>query len=68
MNTTVTEWVRTTEACKRLCVGRTTLWEMRRDNLLKKGVHYRRISNRPKSPLIWDLLAMDSTLRGMTHG
>ena len=58
-----TVWLRTPELGQRLRVGRSQLWQLRRDLLLREGVHYRRSGRNGGGPVLWDLFATETALR-----
>ena len=63
MQSTTAEWVGTIDLCTRLTISRTTLYGLRRDNILKSGQHYRRRGTGARGHLTWDIAAVEQALR-----
>ena len=53
----------TKEAATQLRVSYATLWRLRREGVLKAGVHYRAMgTGTARPPLLWDVEASDQAL------
>ncbi len=65
MSPEVALWAKTPEACKRLLVSRTHLYELRKAGILVEGTHFRH-SGTINSPIVWDLGALEQALRSLS--
>jgi hypothetical protein len=61
--TSATQWLRTTALLKQLALGRNQLFQLKAAGVFKPGEHYRQNGTSAKAPLVWDLAAVDQTLR-----
>jgi predicted DNA-binding transcriptional regulator AlpA len=62
------QWVRTQQLCDQLGISRATLYRQRMAGLLLPGQHFRRCGTGSLGPLVWDMTAVDLTLRGICWG
>ena len=62
MTTTALHWVSTRQLCEQLCIGRTTIFDLKGRGVLQPGTHYRQ-NGTGRAPLAWDLAAVDQLLR-----
>jgi hypothetical protein len=62
------QWVRTHQLCAQLGISRATLYRQRMAGLLLPGQHFRRSGTGSLGPLVWDVSAVDLTLRAITWG
>jgi predicted DNA-binding transcriptional regulator AlpA len=61
-------WVRTQQLCNQLGISRATLYRQRMAGLLLPGQHFRRSGTGSLGPLVWDVAAVDLTLRSICWG
>jgi hypothetical protein len=62
------QWVRTEQLCNQLGISRATLYRQRMAGLLLPGQHFRRSGTGALGPLVWDVAAVDLTLRTICWG
>lgn len=59
------EWMRQGPALERLQLSRTTFWVLRRDRILRPGLHYRRVGPGRRSALLVNVPAAELALRAI---